>query len=89
MTGSTTTRGCGARQILASEFANLTVDLVVQPNHDRRKKLLVADMESTIIENEMLDELADSSACEEVAEVTRRHERRSTSPRRWPPAYRS
>jgi len=62
----------GARQILASEFASLTVDLVVQPNRDRRKKLLVADMESTIIENEMLDELADFLGLrEEVAEVTR------------------
>ena len=35
------------------------VDAVVVPAAGRRKKLLVADMESTIIENEMLDELAD------------------------------
>lgn len=34
-------------------------DLVVQPVAGRRKKLLVADLESTIIENEMLDEMAD------------------------------
>lgn len=33
-------------------------DLVVQPVDGRRKKLLVADMESTIIDNEMIDELA-------------------------------
>jgi phosphoserine phosphatase len=35
------------------------IDVVVQPSAQRRKRLLVADMESTIIENEMLDELAD------------------------------
>jgi phosphoserine phosphatase len=35
------------------------VDAVVVPSADRRKRLLVADMESTMIENEMLDELAD------------------------------
>jgi len=34
------------------------VDAVVVPAHARRKRLLVADMESTMIENEMLDELA-------------------------------
>ena len=36
-----------------------TVDLAVQPAEGRRKKLLVADMESTVIQNEMLEELAD------------------------------
>ena len=35
------------------------IDAVAQPADGRRKRLLVADMESTIIENEMLDELAD------------------------------
>jgi phosphoserine phosphatase len=49
------------------------VDIVVQPAEGRRKRLLVADMESTIIENEMLDELADFLGLrEEVAEITRR-----------------
>jgi phosphoserine phosphatase len=33
------------------------VDLLVQPAAGRRKRLLAADLESTIIENEMLDEL--------------------------------
>ena len=32
------------------------IDAVVVPAAGRRKKLLVADMESTMIENEMLDE---------------------------------
>ena len=35
------------------------IDAVVVPTTNRRKRLLVADMESTMIENEMLDELAD------------------------------
>ncbi|MGH7047546.1 MAG: phosphoserine phosphatase SerB [Stellaceae bacterium] len=34
------------------------IDVLVQPQHGRRKRLLVADLESTVIENEMLDELA-------------------------------
>lgn len=34
------------------------IDLVAQPVAGRRKKLLLADMESTIIDNEMIDELA-------------------------------
>ncbi len=33
------------------------VDLAAQPTRGRRKRLLVADMESTVIDNEMLDEL--------------------------------
>ena len=36
-----------------------TVDLAVQPVEGRRKKVLLADMESTVIHNEMLEELAD------------------------------
>ncbi len=35
------------------------VDAVILPREGRRKRLLVADMESTMIQNEMLDELAD------------------------------
>ena len=39
-------------------LAGQPVDLIAQPVEGRRKKLLVADMESTIIDNEMIDELA-------------------------------
>src|SRR5688500_4587913 len=35
------------------------VDVVVQPMRHRRKRLLVADMDSTIIGQECIDELAD------------------------------
>jgi phosphoserine phosphatase len=49
------------------------VDLVVQPLAGRSKRLLVADLEATIIENEMLDELAEFIGRRaEVAEITRR-----------------
>ena len=43
----------------ADPLAMTAIDAVVVPAAGRRKKLLVADMESTVIENEMLDELAD------------------------------
>src|ERR1700675_4733853 len=49
------------------------IDVVVQPAAGRRKGLLVADLESTIIENEMLEELAEFLGLRErVAEITRR-----------------
>jgi phosphoserine phosphatase len=60
-----------ARKILAA-FPAVAADLVVQPADGRRKRLLVADMESTIIENEMLDELAELLGLRAaVAEITR------------------
>jgi len=49
------------------------VDILVQPAVGRRKHLLVADLESTVIENEMLDELAlILGVGPQVAEITRR-----------------
>jgi len=48
-------------------------DLFIQPVATRRKKLLIADMESTIIEQEMLDELAAKIGIgAKVADITRR-----------------
>ncbi|WP_420861634.1 phosphoserine phosphatase SerB [Algirhabdus cladophorae] len=35
------------------------IDLVVQPSVNRRKKMLIADMDSTMIQQECIDELAD------------------------------
>ncbi len=49
------------------------IDAVAQPAAGRRKMLLVADMESTIIENEMLDDLAVLAGIgERIAAITRR-----------------
>lgn len=41
------------------DLQNMQVDLVVQPSDDRRKALLIADMDSTMIEQECIDELAE------------------------------
>jgi phosphoserine phosphatase len=49
------------------------IDAVILPTANRRKRLLVADMESTMIENEMLDELADFLGLrEKIAGITAR-----------------
>ncbi len=49
------------------------IDAVTVPADGRRKKLLVADMESTMIHNEMLDELADFLGLrEKIAGITAR-----------------
>jgi phosphoserine phosphatase len=54
-------------------LGDATIDLVIQPVANRRKMLLVADMESTMIHNEMLDEMADLIGVRDrVAEITRR-----------------
>ena len=46
-------------------------DVVVQPAEDRRKKLIVADMDSTMITVECIDELADYAGIkEQIAVVT-------------------
>ncbi len=49
------------------------VDSALQGLEARRKRLLIADMESTVIENEMLDELAEFvGARDQVAAITER-----------------
>ena len=49
------------------------IDLAITPNHHRHKKLLLADMDSTIIEQECLDELANQVGIGEyVAQITHR-----------------
>ena len=50
-----------------------TCDVVVQAAADRRRRLIVSDMDSTVITVECIDELADFAGCRaEVAEVTER-----------------
>jgi len=64
--------GDGEREIRAA-LAGAPVDLVVQPARGRRKKLLVADMDSTMIDQECIDELADLVGLKaEVAAITAR-----------------
>jgi phosphoserine phosphatase len=60
---------------LAAEaaIAELPVDVCVQPVEGRKKRLLVADMDSTIIGCECLDELADFAGKKtEIAAITER-----------------
>lgn len=56
-----------------ARLGSAPVDLVVQDAQGRRKGLLVADMESTIIAQEMIDELAEAAgARDRVARITER-----------------
>lgn len=51
----------------------LHIDLAVQPTEGRRKRLLLADMDSTMIRQECIDELADRAGFgERVAAITAR-----------------
>jgi phosphoserine phosphatase len=52
---------------------DLPIDIVVQPELDRRKKLFLADMDSTMIGQECIDELADFAGLKpHVAAITER-----------------
>ncbi len=65
--------GAEAATAARAALRDRPVDAVVQPTAHRRKRLLVADMESTIIENEMLDELAEFLGLRErIAAITAR-----------------
>ncbi|MGB7091466.1 MAG: phosphoserine phosphatase SerB, partial [Methylovirgula sp.] len=59
--------------LLRAAVAGEPVDVIVQPGAGRRKKLLVADMDSTVIAQECIDELADFAGLKEhVAKITAR-----------------
>lgn len=52
-------------------LAGAAVDCILQPVQHRRKKLLIADMDSTIIHQECLDELADAAGLKaEISAIT-------------------
>ena len=58
---------------LRTALKNHPIDVVVQPLAGRRKRLFVADMDSTIIEQECIDELADYVGLKaHVAAITER-----------------
>src|SRR6056297_860819 len=55
------------------DLQGMRVDLVVQPTEGRRKKMLLADMDSTMIQQECIDELADMAGVgEHVKDITAR-----------------
>ncbi|MGJ8612499.1 MAG: phosphoserine phosphatase SerB [Octadecabacter sp.] len=56
-----------------ADVQEMGVDLVCQPLKNRRKKMLLADMDSTMIQQECIDELADESGVgAHVAGITAR-----------------
>jgi len=58
---------------LRQTFSGLPVDLVIQPAAGRQKRLLIADMDSTVIGQECIDELADVADLKaEIAAITDR-----------------
>ncbi len=53
--------------------ARLAIDVALVPAANRKKRLLIADMDSTMIENETLDELAEEAGIgERIAAITAR-----------------
>jgi len=55
------------------DLQGMGVDLVVQPSEGRRKAVLLADMDSTMIEQECIDELADAAGIgDQVKGITAR-----------------
>ena len=61
------------REAAETALEGLAVDVCVQPWNGRKKKLLIADMDSTIINVECLDELADFAGLKpHIAAITER-----------------
>lgn len=62
-----------AKADVEAAIAGLAVDYALQPAEGRRKRLFLADMDSTIINVECLDELADFAGLKaEIAAITER-----------------
>ncbi|TDE37126.1 phosphoserine phosphatase SerB [Antarcticimicrobium sediminis] len=63
----------GNRWEVWDELQKMRIDLVVQPAQGRRKQMLIADMDSTMIEQECIDELADMAGVgDRVKDITAR-----------------
>ncbi|WP_233247505.1 phosphoserine phosphatase SerB [Caulobacter endophyticus] len=61
------------REQVIAAIGDRPVDFAIQPVENRRKRLLIADMDSTIINVECLDELADFAGVKaQVSEITER-----------------
>ena len=63
----------GTLDVLADTFDGIDADWALLPENNRRKKLLIADMDSTIIGCECIDELADFAGLRaEISDITER-----------------
>lgn len=61
------------RDRIAATIGNAPIDVCVLPAEERRKSLLVADMDSTIIQQECIDEMADMLGLKaRIAAITER-----------------
>jgi phosphoserine phosphatase len=62
-----------ARAELVRMTDGIPIDIIIQNQDDRRKKILIADMDSTMIQQECIDELAEEAGLrEKVAGITAR-----------------
>ncbi|EEA95587.1 phosphoserine phosphatase SerB [Pseudovibrio sp. JE062] len=58
---------------IRTNLADAPVDVFIQPQNGRRKKLLIADMDSTMIQQECIDELAaELGLKEKISDITER-----------------
>jgi phosphoserine phosphatase len=68
-----TTDAAEAGALLRDAIGEAPIDIVVQPAAIRRKRILIADMDSTMIDQECIDELADEVGLKDrVASITAR-----------------
>ena len=59
--------------VLKDILGDAPIDIAIMPTEHRRKKLLIADMDSTIIEQECIDELAEfAGKRDEISAITER-----------------
>ncbi|NTS31725.1 phosphoserine phosphatase SerB [Phyllobacterium sp. BT25] len=62
-----------AHALLADALGGSPIDIIVQDQDVRRKKILIADMDSTMIQQECIDELAEEAGLrDKVAAITAR-----------------
>ncbi|MHC1548503.1 phosphoserine phosphatase SerB [Phyllobacterium sp. K27] len=62
-----------ARSLLTRAIDGEPVDIIIQNQDSRRKRILIADMDSTIIQQECIDELAEEAGLrDKVAAITAR-----------------
>ncbi|PHS78674.1 MAG: phosphoserine phosphatase SerB [Rhodospirillaceae bacterium] len=62
-----------AESAVRSALGDVKIDIIAQRTYRRRKKLIIADMDSTIVTGETLDELADFAGLKsEITAITQR-----------------
>lgn len=60
-------------EIIGRTIGDQPFDFIVQPEANRRKKMIISDMDSTIIQQECIDEIADFAGIkEQISDITER-----------------